>query len=136
MILVSLFLIYIINTTTSAGKKKSLLSAYQKILLNHIQMLVITSSFDLEWPNAAMALFAIAKPVQTQNNSFFSIDCFFDTRKTDANDYTIRPIFNNLIIFSLLPIFFLVAVCTFWFIVNWLYTKLYFKVKQRIEAIK
>lgn len=38
------------STIQGATKKKSLLSVFFRVLMNHFQLLTLTASFDLDWP--------------------------------------------------------------------------------------
>ena len=56
---VILLLIYMVRyTLRGATVKRSVSSTYQKILLNHIQIVVITSTFNYSWPEMVQKFFA------------------------------------------------------------------------------
>jgi hypothetical protein len=46
------FLLYLVYSTIKGATEDNTSSIYIKIMLNHMQMLLITSSFDLAWPAA------------------------------------------------------------------------------------
>lgn len=46
-----------------ALEKRNLLSVYIRILLNHLQLLTLTASFDLSWPEQLEQFFSSVKPV-------------------------------------------------------------------------
>lgn len=48
-------------TYKSPRNRKSLIPAYLKILINHIQILFLISTFDLEWPNEIEDFFGSAE---------------------------------------------------------------------------
>mmetsp|Transcript_6151 Transcript_6151/g.5549 ORF Transcript_6151/g.5549 Transcript_6151/m.5549 type:complete len:80 (-) Transcript_6151:1513-1752(-) len=43
-------LVYMVKSTIQNAVKKELSSVYLKIFTNHLQMISITSSFQLDWP--------------------------------------------------------------------------------------
>ena len=67
------------STLSSAAKEKSMLSVYMKITLNHLQLLVIVSTFELDWPSVIKNMFNSAKPVSSISTQYISLDCLFDT---------------------------------------------------------
>jgi hypothetical protein len=57
-------LIFMIRSTLNgAGEKRNITSVFQKILLNHFQLVVLTSSFDFKWPSSVSGFFKINEPV-------------------------------------------------------------------------
>ena len=49
--------------------------------MNHVQLILLTASFNFKWPDEVVALFDVAKPVAQATTQIFSFDCFLDTRK-------------------------------------------------------
>ena len=47
------------STLTGALQKKNVQSIYIKLLMNHLQLLTLTSSFDLRWPDNVSSFLAI-----------------------------------------------------------------------------
>jgi len=43
----------------SAYKPKALHSVYIKIFMNYLQLVILTASFNLEWPETVLELFEI-----------------------------------------------------------------------------
>ncbi len=60
--------------------KKSFQSVYVKILMNHLQLVVIISIFSLDWPNMVLNFFYNISPLSNPASQIFSFDCFLDTR--------------------------------------------------------
>jgi len=90
-IVVILFLIR--STLKGAVEKKNVTSIYSKILMNHLQLLLLTASFDFEWPEKIESFFAISEPVAEVSTQILSFDCFLDTRTssdTNAEDSFFR----------------------------------------------
>jgi hypothetical protein len=68
------------STLQGALEKKSFLSVFLRILMNHFQLLTLTASFDLDWPEQLKAFFTSTKPVSEATTQFLSVDCFIDYR--------------------------------------------------------
>jgi hypothetical protein len=62
MIFVLCFLIR--STINGADKANNTHSVFNKILMNHMQMLIITASFDLDWPELVKMIFDLAAPIK------------------------------------------------------------------------
>lgn len=71
-------LCYLVHSTIKGSIEDNTSSIYIKIMLNHMQMLLITSSFDLAWPADVKAIFKLAAPVKEFLNSITSFDCWMD----------------------------------------------------------
>ena len=57
MIAVLVGIVIMVKTTlASALQKKNIQSVYIKILMNHLQLIVLTASFDFEWPQTVLKL--------------------------------------------------------------------------------
>ena len=54
---------YLIRVTLKGAVKGSDSSVFNKILMNHLQMLIITSDFDMEWPPQVIQIFEVAAPI-------------------------------------------------------------------------
>lgn len=76
MFIVAIVVIALIIRSTLAGavQKKNVQSVYVKILMNHLQLLVLTSSFDFDWPDRVLELFNTSKPVAQVSTQILSFD--------------------------------------------------------------
>ena len=72
------------STLAGAKELKNVTSIYMKILMNHIQLILLTASFDFSWPDEVNAFFDTAKPVAAASTQILSFDCFIDTRNGTA----------------------------------------------------
>lgn len=90
--------------------------------------MVITASFDFEWPDQLITFFNSVKPVSEATTQFLSVDCFIDTRTSNSDPGTIRAFYGKSIILALAPLI-VVAVC----IVTW---SIIFKVQDRNKRIR
>jgi hypothetical protein len=51
-------LVFMIRSTLlGAAEKRNITSVFQKILLNHLQLVVLTASFDFKWPEKIASFF-------------------------------------------------------------------------------
>ena len=74
--------LYVLVKTVIQGAASSnnTYSVFTKILMNHMQMLLIISSFDMAWSKEVLLIFNIAAPIQQITSSLVSFDCWMDTR--------------------------------------------------------
>ena len=75
-------------------------------------MLLITASFDLDWPDQVLLIFNLAAPIREITSAIVSFDCWMDTRPLDTIDFysfyagenDVRVIYQKLFINAGLPI--------------------------------
>ncbi|CDW88390.1 UNKNOWN [Stylonychia lemnae] len=60
------------------------ISIYLKLLLNHVQLIALTQSFELLWPSWIQKYFEISTPVFQATQQIFSVDCMLNIRKEDS----------------------------------------------------
>ena len=87
-------------TLSSAIKPKSLHSVYLKIFFNYLQLVVLTASFNLEWPELVLSLFRVQERAGTVSDQVLSFDCIL-------YEYSIGlegVYYEKLVIMSFLPI--------------------------------
>jgi hypothetical protein len=111
-------LIFLIRSTLlGAHERRNITSVFQKILLNHIQLVVLTASFDFKWPDSVTSFFKINEPFGEATTQIFSIDCFatdyLDKPSSSSEDngdlIEFRIFYIKLLMFVILP-FLLVAI--------------------------
>jgi hypothetical protein len=102
------------STLESALVKKNLQSVYIKILMNHLQLILLTASFNFDWPDNVTDFYDTTKPASQVSSQILSFDCFLDQRSND-NDSNLIPIFyQKMIMYAVVPVV-MVIVCTlFW----------------------
>ncbi|CAG9320353.1 unnamed protein product [Blepharisma stoltei] len=103
----TIVVIMTISSFKLAYRQKSLTSVYFKIFMNYLQLVVITSSFNLNWPQLVLQLFAIQNSAGSMTDQIFSVDCFLQGPKT-------KPFFSKLIFMALLPLFLALITMIFW----------------------
>ncbi len=67
-------------TLKSAKEEKSPFSIYLRVLINHFQLIFLTSTFDLSWPDQVSSLYAASEPVANVSQKIISLDCFISCK--------------------------------------------------------
>ncbi|CAG9321999.1 unnamed protein product [Blepharisma stoltei] len=96
----------------SAYKPKSLSSIYIKIFINYVQLISLTTTFSLSWPNYVKRLFSIQSNASFISDQIFSFDCLlYYNREIWGKDTEI--FYQKLFIMAALPIFIplIAAIC-------------------------
>ncbi|CDW85402.1 UNKNOWN [Stylonychia lemnae] len=116
------------STLQGAADVKNITSVFQKILLNHIQLIVLTASFDFSWPQMVVNYFKTSETVGEASNQIFSIDCFLNEDKgyglndesskngQSAQKFGIRIFYIKLAMFGMLPFLLMLISSLFWFL--------------------
>ncbi|CAG9330612.1 unnamed protein product [Blepharisma stoltei] len=97
------------TTRNSAYKPKSVQSIYIKIFVNYLQIVMLVTTFDLQWPSSVTQLFSIQNDTGSVSEQVFSFDCFLDTGQGNDQVY-----FNKLIIMSIIPTIIALVSIIFW----------------------
>ena len=98
-----IFVAYIMVSSTlkSAFSAKSLHSIYIKIFTNYLQIVFLTTQFNLNWPTYVLSFFEIQKNAASASDQLYSIDCFF----TEKSGYSNEDIYYyKLLTAALIPI--------------------------------
>lgn len=120
--------IMIRSTLAGALQRKNVQSVYIKILMNHLQLITLTASFDFDWPERVLKIFDTTKPVAEVSTQFLSFDCFLDQRNSgDTDGNLVRLYYQKMTMYGALPLFLGLGSVLFW--------SLYFcKKKNQIKA--
>ena len=102
------------STLSGALNKKDIQSVYIKILVNHLQLISITASFDFRWSPQIIKMFDSVEPISEASSHIFSFDCFLDRRNTDDDTSSMRTYYQKMIIQALLPLILAFASFVFW----------------------
>ncbi|CDW85156.1 UNKNOWN [Stylonychia lemnae] len=105
------------STLMSAKDKQNYTNIFQKILLNHFQLLMMSASFDFQWSQQISEFLSSSKQVATVSTQIISFDCFLDENASNESQES-RLFFQKLIIIGFLP-FLLTFIC----ILVWLILK-------------
>ena len=100
------------STLAGALQKKNVQSVYIKLLMNHIQLLVLTSTFNLKWPSRVEDLFNTSKPVAEVSTQILSVDWFLDQRN-NGKENIIEIYYMKMMMYALIPI----VMAVFWYVV-------------------
>jgi len=73
----------LVRVTIKGALKASDSTVFNKILMNHLQMLIITSDFDMAWPTQVKYIFNVASPINELTEAIVNFDCFMDSRKLE-----------------------------------------------------
>ncbi|CAG9325837.1 unnamed protein product [Blepharisma stoltei] len=100
-------------TIKSAFKPKTLTSIYIRILLNYLQMVILTSTFKLNWPSEILKLFYIQSSTDYIYQQLYSFQCLLE----DENSYS-KVFYKSLIMISLIPILMAILAIIIWIIIK------------------
>lgn len=101
--------------------KNSLLSVYFKILANHLQLVLLTLSFELDWPDQVQILFDITQPVVDVASRVISLDCLLESGKSldlPLANGGLKNVYIYLLVYLLLPLIVVGFSTLFWFLYN------------------
>lgn len=120
------FTVMVKAVLASALAEENTQSVFGKILLNHLQMITITASFDMDWPFHVKYIFALVAPIKELTNAIVSFDCFMDRRNiedvdpyrfyTDEND--VRVVYQKLILYAGMPISLATIAWLVWYVIG------------------
>jgi len=108
--LIALVLI-VATAIRSAYQSSSYFSIYIKILLNYLQLVMLTSSFNLNWPTYMLHLVEAQQTVGNVSDQVFSIDCFFENNSPEDQATAVR---SKIVILSFLPMLMCLFGALFW----------------------
>ena len=131
LILIAIIICLVIvvrSTLAGALQKKNVMSVYFKLLMNHIQLLAMTSTFNLKWSNSVNSIFNSSQQVAEVSTQIFSLDWFLDQRKYGRSNTT-SLYYIKMIMIGLLPI-----VITIWCYIVW--TIYYWFIKAKVSKDK
>ena len=75
-----------VRSLINSALKPSPTSVYIKILLNHVQLITITSSFNFQWPSMILSFFSYIAPLAKASDNIISTDCVLDFRSKSGFD--------------------------------------------------
>ena len=121
MMAVVLGIIFMIRSTLAGAlQRKNIQSVYIKLLMNHLQLIVLTASFEFDWPDRVVKFFDTTEPVAQVSQQILSVDWFLDQRNSGggAGNF-IRLYYQKMIIYALLPILLALGCIAFWSLFFW-----------------
>mmetsp|Transcript_19548 Transcript_19548/g.35784 ORF Transcript_19548/g.35784 Transcript_19548/m.35784 type:complete len:783 (-) Transcript_19548:1495-3843(-) len=100
----------------------SLHSIYLKIFTNYMQLVLLTTQLNLEWPDFVMQFFASQSYATSVDQQIFSFDCYLSG--SDSKGDTYKDIFfERLVLISCLPLIIGCIAGLFWVIVYYYFDK-------------
>ncbi|TNV88127.1 hypothetical protein FGO68_gene3291 [Halteria grandinella] len=120
LVLLAIVVLMVRSTLSSNGVKKSLLPVFLRMMLNHYQLFVLTSKFDIAWPQNLQK--ALSSSDSQSGSQFVSIDCFLEKRNEhqtfiDTADVAERSIFQRVILLTIAPLLIVLASYFTWSII-------------------
>ena len=107
-----ILIIFLIKTANPSENKKEEVNGVVKIFMNYAQVFSLASSFQINWPSLIRYLFERAKEFSSPRVSFYSSDC------TIGWNY-----YDKLVVYLVLPIFYMVSVTIIIGIISLCYIK-------------
>ncbi|CDW91193.1 UNKNOWN [Stylonychia lemnae] len=120
VIFISLFAALIVRQSIiGVQEAKNVTSIYLRILLNHFQLMILTSSFKFQWSEEIQNLFSITENLGQISTQLFSIDCLLDKRRIgqipqDQIQIYDRLYFQKLMLITMVPLLIFGACYSFW----------------------
>eukprot|EP00347_Sterkiella_histriomuscorum_P016375 403353429 len=114
-----LLILMIRSTLMSAHDKTNIANIFQKILMNHFQLLMMASSFEFEWSQQLVDFFTQTRQAATVSTQIISLDCFLDRKNNEDGTVTDnRVFFVKLVLIAFLPLAMSVICVITWYIIK------------------
>lgn len=97
----------------TAYEAKALHSIYIKIFTNYLQLVLITTQLDLNWPDFVISFFDKQNAADPSNTQLFSFDCYLAGENPSGDSYK-QTYFTQLVLVSALPFIVWLFACLFW----------------------
>ncbi|CDW77647.1 UNKNOWN [Stylonychia lemnae] len=119
------------STLDGALVKRNVMSIFQKILMNHLQLITMTASFNFNWPAKVVEFFSSSQTVAQAQTQVLSIDCFINKGLGQSQKFgeeqiqqslesgiTSSLLYLKLLMFAVLPFLLAILSYAFWMIVS------------------
>jgi len=100
------------STLRSAHRPAALHSIYLKILMNYLQLVLLTADFKLNWPEIVQQLFEVQNSAGGVTEQAFSVDCFLADNQSTSSSY-----YRKMTIMVILPIALVLLSVLFWTVI-------------------
>mmetsp|Transcript_20345 Transcript_20345/g.38018 ORF Transcript_20345/g.38018 Transcript_20345/m.38018 type:complete len:446 (-) Transcript_20345:33-1370(-) len=100
------------SSINTAYQPTSLHSIYMKIFANYLQLVLLTTQLELQWPGFVYSLFNVQRSAGTATDQFLSVDCYL-ANEGDDKAY-INIYFDKLKLVSLIPLIFSFVASAYW----------------------
>ena len=88
-----------------------------RMMINHVQLMLIISSLKLSWPSDIDSMLSSTSSISNISTQLISFDCFIDQRNTDGTGSNAIPLlYSRLIIAVTLPVIIIIVVFLIWHI--------------------
>jgi hypothetical protein len=94
---------------------------------------MLTASFNLEWPELVLELFAVQEQAGSATDHVFSVDCFLEDDSKSVDENMEQVYYQKVILMALLPVFIAVFSIVFWFFYCW-YNQTWHYLKDELIA--
>ena len=111
--LVALLWVFIWLTLRSSSKPRSSFSIYFRLVVSHVQLLMLVASFRFEWPGPVRSLLAVFESVADAPQQLFSLDCLFQEFGS-ASGIELPRFYGLLLVNWALPLGFAAGLALFW----------------------
>jgi hypothetical protein len=99
------------SSILTAYKATDKFSIYLKIFTNYLQLILLTTQLELQWPSFVYQLFSIQSNAGTPTDQFLTVDCYLG----DSSDNAYKDLyFDKLKVIALIPVLFSLAATAFW----------------------
>lgn len=103
------------STLDGALVRKNLQSVYMKILMNHLQLILLTASFNFDWPDDVTKFYDNTRPASQVSSQILSFDCFLDQRSSNGSSKNVIELFyQKMIMYAILPFLLVFASFASW----------------------
>ena len=99
------------SSLRSAYQPKALHSVYIKILVNYLQLVMLTAQFRLDWPQVVLELLSAQEQTGQVTDQLFSFDCYL---ASDDQDSYRTVLYAKLVIMTFLPCLLAGVAVAFW----------------------
>jgi predicted outer membrane repeat protein len=100
------------SSLKTAYMPKSLHSIYLKIFTNYLQLIVLTTELDLDWPEYARSYFEALSYTSSVGQQILSLDCFLNSTQQDS------VYFSKKLISAVVPLFLGSVALGYWSVVS------------------
>lgn len=105
------FLVFMIRVTLNSVKnRKSVLPIYMKLLLNHLHLIILVASFELDWPAQVKQFFSTSRSLADAPSQVFSVDCFL----ADSSISMVPRFYVYLLLYFCIPFIIAAVSCFTW----------------------
>eukprot|EP00347_Sterkiella_histriomuscorum_P017660 403348489 len=108
------------STLKGATARKNVMSIYTKILMNHLSLLLIATSFNFQWPDLINNFLNSFKPASQATQQILSFDCLVtDTMNITADSPGfLRPVYIKMTTMAILPFILAILCFAVWWIIS------------------